>query len=127
VITAKEAVSLTAAQDGWCIIGGGVIGMELGMVYQKLGSKVIVVELSRSAARHDRPRSREGGRPSTFTKAGGEVLLKPRRRRSSERRRLAKVVDVGPDGKTRRDHGGRVLWRSASSRTRRASASRRSA
>jgi dihydrolipoamide dehydrogenase len=36
VITAREAVSL---------IGGGVIGLELGMVYQKLGTKITVVEL----------------------------------------------------------------------------------
>jgi dihydrolipoamide dehydrogenase len=29
-----------------CIIGGGVIGLELGMVYMKLGTKVTVVELT---------------------------------------------------------------------------------
>lgn len=45
VITAKEAVSLQEAPKRMAIIGGGVIGMELGMVYQKLGTQVTVVEM----------------------------------------------------------------------------------
>jgi dihydrolipoamide dehydrogenase len=45
VLTAKEVVSLTEAPKTMVIVGGGIIGMELGMVYQKLGTKVIVVEL----------------------------------------------------------------------------------
>src|SRR4051794_22579651 len=43
VITAREAVSLKKVPGTLVLIGGGVIGLELGMVYQKLGSKVIVV------------------------------------------------------------------------------------
>jgi dihydrolipoamide dehydrogenase len=45
VITAREAVSLKKVPGTLVLIGGGVIGLELGMVYQKLGSKVIVVEM----------------------------------------------------------------------------------
>jgi len=45
VITAREAVSLQSAPDSMLLIGGGVIGLELGMVYQKLGTKITVVEL----------------------------------------------------------------------------------
>jgi len=45
VITAREAVSLQSAPASMIIIGGGVIGLELGMVYQKLGTKITVVEL----------------------------------------------------------------------------------
>ncbi len=45
VITAREAVSLQSAPQSMLIIGGGVIGLELGMVYQKLGTKITVVEL----------------------------------------------------------------------------------
>ena len=44
VISAKEAVSLQEVPKTLVLIGGGIIGMELGMVYQKLGSKVIVVD-----------------------------------------------------------------------------------
>ena len=45
VITAREAVSLQEAPASMLLIGGGVIGLELGMVYQKLGTKITVVEL----------------------------------------------------------------------------------
>ncbi|MEO0326937.1 MAG: dihydrolipoyl dehydrogenase, partial [Myxococcota bacterium] len=45
VITAREAVSLREAPKKMVLIGGGVIGLELGMVYQKLGTEVTVVEL----------------------------------------------------------------------------------
>jgi len=44
IIGAKEAVSLREVPRRLLVIGGGVIGLELGMVYQKLGSEVTVVE-----------------------------------------------------------------------------------
>jgi dihydrolipoamide dehydrogenase len=44
VIGAKEAVSLRQVPRRMLVIGGGVIGLELGMVYQKLGSEIVVVE-----------------------------------------------------------------------------------
>ncbi len=46
VITAREAVSLRRIPKRMVLIGGGVIGLELGMVYQKLGTQVTVVELT---------------------------------------------------------------------------------
>jgi len=45
IIDARDAVSLQEAPESMLIIGGGIIGMELGMVYQKLGTKLTVVEL----------------------------------------------------------------------------------
>lgn len=44
VIGAKEAVSLRQVPKRLCVIGGGIIGMELGMVYQTFGSQLTVVE-----------------------------------------------------------------------------------
>ena len=44
VIGAKEAVSLREIPKRLLVIGGGIIGLELGMVYQKLGSQLTVVE-----------------------------------------------------------------------------------
>jgi dihydrolipoamide dehydrogenase len=44
VIGAKEAVSLRHVPGRLLVIGGGIIGLELGMVYQKLGSELTVVE-----------------------------------------------------------------------------------
>ena len=44
IITSTEALALTEVPKQLIIIGGGVIGVELGSVYQRLGSKVTVVE-----------------------------------------------------------------------------------
>jgi len=44
VIGAREAVSLREVPKRLLVIGGGVIGLELGMVYQKLGAELTVVE-----------------------------------------------------------------------------------
>lgn len=46
IVTAREAVSFQEAPKHLVVIGGGVIGLELGTVYAKLGSKVTVVELT---------------------------------------------------------------------------------
>jgi dihydrolipoamide dehydrogenase len=44
IIGAKEAVSLQSVPKRLLVIGGGVIGLELGSVYQKFGAELIVVE-----------------------------------------------------------------------------------
>ena len=48
VIGAREAVSLKKIPKRLVVIGGGVIGLELGMVYQTFGSELTVVELTPS-------------------------------------------------------------------------------
>lgn len=44
VITSTEALKLPEVPKHLIVIGGGVIGLELGQVYMRLGSKVSVVE-----------------------------------------------------------------------------------
>ncbi len=44
IIGAREAVSLREIPKRMLVIGGGIIGLELGMVYQKLGSELTVLE-----------------------------------------------------------------------------------
>jgi dihydrolipoamide dehydrogenase len=48
VIGAREAVSLRQIPKRLVVIGGGVIGLELGMVYQTFGANLTVVELTPS-------------------------------------------------------------------------------
>ncbi len=45
VIGSKGALDLSEVPETMVVIGGGYIGLELGMAYAKLGSKVTVVEL----------------------------------------------------------------------------------
>lgn len=44
VITSTEALNLTEVPKHLIVVGGGVIGLELGSVYARLGSQVTVVE-----------------------------------------------------------------------------------
>ncbi|HEX9935498.1 MAG TPA: dihydrolipoyl dehydrogenase [Longimicrobium sp.] len=46
VITARDAVDLPAIPESLLVIGGGVIGLELGMMYQRLGTRLTVVEVT---------------------------------------------------------------------------------
>jgi dihydrolipoamide dehydrogenase len=46
VWTSREALNLPAVPERLLIVGGGYIGMELGLVYAGLGSKVTVVEFN---------------------------------------------------------------------------------
>jgi dihydrolipoamide dehydrogenase len=44
IITSTEALSLTEIPKHLVVIGGGVIGLELGQVYRRLGAEVSVIE-----------------------------------------------------------------------------------
>jgi dihydrolipoamide dehydrogenase len=44
IIDSKEALSLNAIPESLAILGGGVIGLEIGVMYAKLGSQVTIIE-----------------------------------------------------------------------------------
>jgi dihydrolipoamide dehydrogenase len=46
IIGARQAVSLQEVPKRLVVVGGGVIGLELGMVYQTFGAELTVVELT---------------------------------------------------------------------------------
>lgn len=48
IITSTEALNMSEVPKHLIVIGGGVIGLELGSVYKRLGSKVSVVEYADS-------------------------------------------------------------------------------
>jgi dihydrolipoamide dehydrogenase len=45
IITSKEGLELAAVPDDMVIIGAGAIGLEMGSIYQRLGSKVTILEI----------------------------------------------------------------------------------
>ncbi|MDD9941909.1 MAG: dihydrolipoyl dehydrogenase [Myxococcales bacterium] len=91
VVTAKEAVSLPKVPKTLVLIGGGIIGMELGMVYQKLGAKVVVVEmLPRILSGVDKDLVQVVERK--FKKAGGEIMVKAKAKSCSVASGQAQVV-----------------------------------
>ncbi|MEK6949028.1 MAG: dihydrolipoyl dehydrogenase [Nanoarchaeota archaeon] len=46
IISSTEALSLEKIPENLVVVGGGYIGLELGTVYAKLGTKVFVVEMA---------------------------------------------------------------------------------
>ena len=60
VITSTEALEITKLPKRMVVVGGGVIGLELGSVFARLGTEIIVVEfLDRILATMDKDCSRE--------------------------------------------------------------------
>ena len=45
IINARDALSLTEVPEHLLVVGGGVIGLEMGSVWSRLGAKVTVVEM----------------------------------------------------------------------------------
>ncbi len=98
VIGAREAVSLRKIPERWVVVGGGVIGLELGMVYQSFGSKLTVVELT--------PQLLPGIDPDcvkvverAIGKHGGTVMKNTRAEGLEKRADGTVVVKVSTDGK----------------------------
>lgn len=107
VITAREAVSLKKVPETLVLIGGGVIGLELGMVYQKLGSKVIVVEMmDQLLPTEDLDLVKVVEK--RFTKAGGEILTKAKAKACVLKGAKA-TVTVEHEGKERAIEADNVL------------------
>ncbi len=87
VITSTEALELKEIPAHLIIIGGGVIGLELGSVYSRLGSKVSVVEFM-------------DGIIPTMDKSLGKELQKVLKKQGFEFYLGHKVSAVQSDGKT---------------------------
>lgn len=99
IITSTEALKLTEAPKHLIVIGGGVIGLELGSVYRRLGSKVSVVEFADSCiATMDVDMGKElqkvlkkdgvefylGHGVTSVTRSGNEVTVKAKNKSSNE-------------------------------------------
>jgi dihydrolipoamide dehydrogenase len=99
IISSTEALKLEVAPKHLIVIGGGVIGLELGSVYKRLGSKVSVVEFADSCiASMDVDMGKElqkvltkdgisfhmGHGVTSVTRKGNEVVVKAKNKTSNE-------------------------------------------
>ncbi|MBK8997233.1 MAG: dihydrolipoyl dehydrogenase [Myxococcales bacterium] len=96
IIGAREAVSLVEVPKRLVVIGGGVIGLELGMVYQAFGAQLTVIELTPSLLPGVDPDAVKIVERS-LTKKGGRVLkqAKAERWERSADGSVGVVVSVG--------------------------------
>lgn len=108
IITAREAVDLRTAEGTMVVVGGGVIGMELGTVFQKLGMKVIVVELMPNILTGvDADLMKVVERE--FKKIGGEILVETKTEKVVKQGNKALVTLAAKDGTTRQVEADKVL------------------
>ncbi len=99
IITSTEALKLTVAPKHLIVIGGGVIGLELGSVYRRLGSKVSVIEYADSCISvMDADLGKElqkiltkdgvtfhmGHGVTSVTRSGDEVMVKAKNKSNNE-------------------------------------------
>ncbi len=75
VINARDALSLTQVPKRLLVVGGGVIGLELGSVWSRLGSQVTVVEMLPQILPQSDPQLAQMLQRS-LKKQGLEILLK---------------------------------------------------
>jgi len=87
IITSTEALKMTEVPKHLIIIGGGVIGLELGSVYGRLGAKVSVVEFMDSII-------------PTMDRTMGKELQKSLKKINFEFHLSHKVKEVTSKGKT---------------------------
>ena len=98
VITSTEALNLKEVPKHLIIIGGGVIGLELGSVYARLGAKVSVVEyLDSIIASMDRALGKE--LQKSLQKLGFEFHLKHKVTGVSVKGKKVTVTGESLDGK----------------------------
>lgn len=97
IITSTEALNLPEVPKHLIVIGGGVIGLELGSVYARLGAKVTVVEfLDSIIATMDKTMGKE--LQKSLTKLGFEFLLSHKVTGASVKGKKVSVTAESPKG-----------------------------
>lgn len=97
IITSTEALNLPEVPGHLIVIGGGVIGLELGSVYARLGAKVTVVEfLDSIIATMDKTMGKE--LQKSLTKLGFEFLLSHKVTGAAVKGKKVSVTAESPKG-----------------------------
>lgn len=108
IITSTEALNLTEVPKHMIVIGGGVIGLELGSVYARLGAKITVVEfLDTLIPTMDRALGKE--LQKSLAKIGFEFLFKHKVTKAETKGKEVIVKAEDADGKTVEIKGDYVL------------------
>ena len=100
IITSTEALTLPEVPKNLIVIGGGVIGLELGSVYARLGAKVQVIEyMDAIIPTMDRALGKELQRVLTKT-LGFEFFMSHKVTGATNEGEVVKVTAENPKGET---------------------------
>jgi dihydrolipoamide dehydrogenase len=97
ILGSKEALDLKKAPEALAVIGGGVIGLEIGTFFAKLGTKVTVVEFT-DALLPVIERDMVTPVNRSLQKLGVEVLLSSKAKSWSKKGKRLELVVETPDG-----------------------------
>ncbi|HAZ07600.1 MAG TPA: dihydrolipoyl dehydrogenase [Elusimicrobia bacterium] len=98
VLGSKESLELNKVPEGLVVIGGGVIGLEIGTIFAKLGTKVTVVEFTDSILPVIEGDLAMPVRRS-LAKLGVEILTSSRAKSWSMKGKRLEVIVETPEGK----------------------------
>jgi dihydrolipoamide dehydrogenase len=97
ILSSKEALDLKRAPDALVVVGGGVIGLEIGTFFAKLGTKVTVVEFTDSILPViERDMSSVVSR--SLAKLGVEILLGSKAKSWAKKGKRLELVVETPEG-----------------------------
>ncbi len=97
VVGSREALDLAKAPDALAVIGGGVIGLEIGTIFAKLGTKVTVVEFTDALLPViERDLSSVVGR--NLAKLGVEILLGSKAKAWAKKGKRLELTVETPEG-----------------------------
>ncbi|MBL8021120.1 MAG: dihydrolipoyl dehydrogenase [Leptospirales bacterium] len=108
VITSDDAIALQEVPKHLIVIGGGVIGLELGSVWNRLGAKVTVVELLPDILMMMDRQMREMAR-RTLQKQGMEFLLEHKVVKAEKKKGSVTVTIQTTAGETKTIEGDKLL------------------
>ena len=107
-ITNEEVFHLKELPERLIVLGGGAIGIEMGQAFQRLGSKVSIVEMA------DRILSKEDEEVSEFMtelleKEGIKILTGSKAVKAETNDKGEKIITIESDGKTEKITGDEIL------------------
>lgn len=108
IITSDEAIALEKVPEHLVIIGGGVIGLELGSVWKRLGAKVTVVEMMPGILMTMDKQMRDLAQ-RTLTKQGMEFLFETKVTGAEKKGKKAKITVEDKAGKSSTIEADRLL------------------
>ncbi len=107
-ITNEEVFYLKELPEKLIVLGGGAIGVEMGQAFQRLGSKVSIIEMDK------RILSKEDEEVSAFMtelleNEGVKILTKSKAVKAETNDKGEKIVFIEKDGKTEKINGDEIL------------------